>query len=120
MRLKLDENLSRHLKPVLEVLRHNATTAAEEGLLSRPDEDIAAAARAEGRLLLTLDLDFADIRTYPPSDYRGIVVLRPRSASAGEVLRLMERLAEAVRREPLEGRLWIVDEQHIRIRGEAS
>ncbi len=35
MKLKLDENLSRHLKPALTGLGHDVLTAADEGLLSR-------------------------------------------------------------------------------------
>lgn len=35
MKLKLDENLSRHLQAVLVNLRHDVTTAAMEGLLAR-------------------------------------------------------------------------------------
>lgn len=37
MKLKLDENLSRHLKVVLEKYHNDVATAAEEGLLSKPD-----------------------------------------------------------------------------------
>lgn len=36
MKLKLDENLSRHLKPVLFGLGHDVLTAADENLLSHP------------------------------------------------------------------------------------
>ena len=42
MKLKLDENLSRHLKPVLTGLGHDVLTAADENLLSRPDTEVAA------------------------------------------------------------------------------
>ena len=35
------------------------------------------ACRTEGRILITLDLDFSDIRAYPPGTYPGIWVLRP-------------------------------------------
>jgi len=34
MKLKLDENLSRHLKPVLTEFGHDVLTAADENLLS--------------------------------------------------------------------------------------
>ena len=37
MKLKLDENLSRHLKPALALLEHDVLTAADEGLLSQSD-----------------------------------------------------------------------------------
>ena len=52
MKLKLDENLSRHLKPVLTGLGHDALTAADENLLSRPDTEVAAVSIKEGRMLL--------------------------------------------------------------------
>ncbi|MBI4881373.1 MAG: hypothetical protein HY812_17185 [Planctomycetes bacterium] len=38
---------------------------------------------------------------------------------AAEVRRLLTRFLEAVDREPVVGRLWIVDERRIRIRGES-
>jgi hypothetical protein len=41
MKLKLDENLSRHLKHVLIELNLDVMTAAEQGLLSKSDKVIA-------------------------------------------------------------------------------
>ena len=39
--------------------------------------------------LVTLDLDFSDIRVYPPSDYAGIVVMRPSLQSITNIRRLV-------------------------------
>jgi len=64
MRLKLDENLSRHLKPVLVALGYDAVTAGDQNLLGRPDTAVVSAAASEGRLLLTLDLHFGDLRKF--------------------------------------------------------
>jgi predicted nuclease of predicted toxin-antitoxin system len=77
MKLKLDENLSRHLKSTLAVLGHEVDTVAEECLLSRPDSDIAAAAKTESRVLFTLDLDFADLRRFPPGVTRASCCFSP-------------------------------------------
>jgi len=41
MKLKLDENLSRHLKHVLIELNLDVMTAAEQGLLSKSDKVVA-------------------------------------------------------------------------------
>ncbi len=79
MRIKLDENLSRHLRVLLEARQHDIRTAADEDLLSKPDQLIAKAARKEGRMVFSLDTDFADIRTYAPGSHPGIIVFRPRS-----------------------------------------
>ncbi|HKO03201.1 MAG TPA: DUF5615 family PIN-like protein, partial [Candidatus Acidoferrales bacterium] len=66
MKFKLDENLSRHLKDVVSSLGHDAATAAEEDLLARSDREVAAAACAEDRVLLTLDVEFGNLKKYPP------------------------------------------------------
>ncbi len=79
MKLKLDENLSRHLKPALVSLQHDVVTVIDEDLLSQPDPIVAAAAKSEGRILLTLDLEFADLRKYPPGSHPGIILCQPRS-----------------------------------------
>jgi predicted nuclease of predicted toxin-antitoxin system len=79
MKLKLDENLSRHLKPVLTGLGHDVLTAADENLLSRPDTEVAAVSIKEGRMLFTLDVEFADLRKYPPGTHPGIILFRPPS-----------------------------------------
>ncbi len=52
MRLKLDENLSRHLKTTLQDEGHDVSTAAEEGLLGSPDAEVGGAARREERRMM--------------------------------------------------------------------
>lgn len=72
--------------------------------------------RSEGRVLVTLDLDFADIRTYPPEEYSGVIVLRLGRQDKLHVLDMFRKLLNAIGREPLDGHLWIVEENRIRIR----
>jgi len=71
MRIKPDENLSRHLKSLLSREGHEATTAHEEGLHGRSDVEIGGAAKREQRVLFTLDLDFGDLRKFPPGAHSG-------------------------------------------------
>lgn len=65
---------------------------------------------------MTLDLDFADIRTYPPDEHPGLIVLRVFRQDKAHVIDVFRRTLNAVGHEPLEGRLWIVEERRIRIR----
>jgi len=60
--------------------------------------------------------DSGDIRTYPPSDYAGVIVLRPSSQDKPSVLALAHRLVMALREHPIEHELWVVDDRRIRIR----
>jgi len=69
-----------------EILGHGglqADTVADEGLVGADDSALAAASRSEGRILVTLDLDFANIPAYPPAEYAGIIVLHPRGRTNG-------------------------------------
>ena len=66
--------------------------------------------------MVALDLDFSDIRVYSPSDYVGIIVLRPSVQTVTSIRRLVGEVIALLPTEPLGGRLWIVDEGQIRIR----
>jgi predicted nuclease of predicted toxin-antitoxin system len=79
LKLKLDENLSRHLKGDLAKPGFDVEAVLEEGLLGRPDTEVGRAARDEGRILLTLDLEFADLRKHPSGTHPGVILFRPRS-----------------------------------------
>jgi len=87
-------------------------------LEAAPDEQIAARARESGAALLTRDMDFADVRRYPPDQYFGIVVVRlPDTAVALEIVHVLERfLLEPGFLEPLSGRLAIVEVDRVRFR----
>ena len=76
MRVKLDENLSLRLKHGLIELGHDADTVRDEQLQGRPDAEVWAAAQAERRFLITLDVDFADARSFPPGTHAGILIVR--------------------------------------------
>lgn len=116
MRLKLDENLSRHLAPLLSSLGHDVRTAEEEGLLSGPDTAVAAAAKSEGRLLLTLDLEFGDLRKYPPGAHPGVILFRPRSYGPLTVNRFVEEFIRTSDVELLAGCVAVIDPGRVRVR----
>jgi hypothetical protein len=118
VRFKVDENLPVEASALLADAGHDATSVHEQRLSGTDDGRLAAVCRAERRALLTLDHDFLDIRTYPPQDYSGIIALKLRSQDKPHVLQtLRDRIVPKLSTEPVEGRLWIVDEASIRIRG---
>ena len=70
-------------------------------MVGKPDPQVESVCQTEQRVLVTLDLDFSDIRTYPPSQYLGIIVLRPRKQSKPTVLDLVSQLIPLLSSEPL-------------------
>ena len=116
MKLKLDENLSRHLKPVLIGLGHDVLTAADENLLSHPDTEIAQAAKEEQRMLLTLDVEFADLRKYPPGSHPGVILFRPLSLSPLSVNAFIIGFVRRTDLDKLAACVAVVDPVHVRVR----
>ena len=76
MKDKLDENIPADLASRLRQDGHDVASVAEEGLGREDDPPVLKAATNEGRILMTFDLDFADVRQYPPGSHGGIVVFR--------------------------------------------
>lgn len=116
MLFKVDENLPVEAAEALRTGGHDALTVLDQRLVGSPDPQVAAVCQSEGRAIVTLDLDFSDIRAYPPAAYSGIIVLRPRNQAKPTVLGLMARVIPLLAVEPLVGRLWIVQETGVRIR----
>jgi predicted nuclease of predicted toxin-antitoxin system len=117
MRAKLDENLPVEAADLLRTAGWECDSVYDEGLAGADDPEVASACQAGARVLFTLDLDFADIRAYPPSEYLGIVVLRPVEPSRRQTLELVSRALPVLSAEWSGHRLWIVEPGRVRVRG---
>lgn len=116
MKVKLDENLSRSHAGHPHARGHDALTVHDEGIAGCTDEQLWQRVLDEGRLLITLDLGFSDIRRFAPGTHPGILLLRPSSSGPRAVAFVLERVLAAVSPESLAGGLAVADEQHTRLR----
>jgi predicted nuclease of predicted toxin-antitoxin system len=117
LKIKVDENLPVEAAGMLIQAGHDALTVLDQKMGGRPDFEIANLCRSERRAIMTLDLDFADIRAYSPIDYPGIIVLRLSRLDKDHVLAAIQRMLPILDQEELDRKLWIVGESSIRIRG---
>jgi predicted nuclease of predicted toxin-antitoxin system len=117
MQFKIDENLPAEVAVLLKNAGHDASTVLEQNLGGVADPNLAITCKRELRALVTLDLGFADIRTFPPNEFPGILVLRLRRQDKITVLEVFGRILSRLYTEQLDRKLWIVDEERIRIRG---
>ncbi len=120
MKFKLDENLPEVVYGSLIALGHDAHTVAQEGLAGARDEAVLQACIAEDRILITLDLDFSDIRAYPPGSYPGVWVLRPPKQTFATIKALVLAGLRLSLVERVQGQLWVIDERRVRIRDGAA
>lgn len=114
---KLDENLPVEAASVLRDADYDAVTVVEQQMTGEADSKVSSVCKGEDRVLVTFDLDFADIRVYPPHEHSGIIVLRLARQDKPRVLDALRKLVPALQEESLKGFLWIVDEKRIRVRG---
>jgi predicted nuclease of predicted toxin-antitoxin system len=99
VRIKLDENLPAGLVSLLTALGHDVDTVPAEGIGGEEDEVVWRTAQADGRFLITQDLDFSDARTYAPGTHHGLLLVR--LPQPGRVA-LLERVATVFRTEAVD------------------
>lgn len=117
MRFLLDENLSPLHARTVRGLGHDAVSVVEIGLSGADDDEVRALAIAEQRVLLTLDADFANMLRYPPEETPGVVRLRLHPATEDAIDEVPKGAIPRVAQVDVRGKLVVVDDRKIRIRG---
>ena len=94
---------------------HDACTVNDQGLGGASDTRVAEVCKLEHRAIVTLDLDFSNIRAYPPEQFAGLIVLRVARHDANHIRSVVRSILPQLEHESLAGCLWIVEESRVRI-----
>jgi predicted nuclease of predicted toxin-antitoxin system len=116
LRFKLDENMPGQAAVLLRTAGHDVRTVLEQQLGGRPDAHVLDVCREEARVLVTLDIGFGDIQTYPPASHQGIWVVRAETQGIAPILRLLEQALAITESEPSAKHLWVIEPGRVRIR----
>lgn len=116
MRILTDETVSKSTISFLRSLGNDVVDVREVGLGGKPDEEVAAFAQAEERIIVTHDKDFGDLLRLQSMSHRGSVVLRLRDPSPDSTNRALSHLLSRVDEDYLIDRLIIVTERGLRAR----
>jgi len=114
-----DHCVSNAIMQALRAGGHEVVRLREQLRVESPDAVVIAKAQQLDAILLSLNGDFADIVTYPPADYQGIIALQVRNHP--EIIpqlmnRLHDYLSSHADREYYRGKLLVVEVHRIRVR----
>jgi len=114
-----DHCVSNAIMQTLRAGGHEVVRLREQLPVESPDAVVIAKAQQLDAILLSLNGDFADIVTYPPADYQGIIALQVRNHPEiipQLMVRFREFLAAHADREYYRGKLLLVEVHRIRVR----
>jgi predicted nuclease of predicted toxin-antitoxin system len=115
VKVKLDENLGRRALKQFQAAGHDVTSVPGQRLCSAPDHALISICGAEGRCLVSLDLDFANPLVFKPDQYAGIAVLRlPAKPTPDDLDAAVATLLAEMGKRTIHGKLWIVAPGRIR------
>lgn len=112
MKFLLDENVLAEVETFLISAGHDVkrvSSGSENG-------EVINAALAEKRVLVTHDIHFSHILTYPPNKYCGIIRIRIHPPSADKIVSSLRGLLSKVAPEEFNKRLYILEEDDFRVR----
>lgn len=116
MKLFLDENLSPQHASALRAEGYDAIAVLEVGLSGAADAEVLRFAVENGRVLVTLDADFANVMRFPPAQTCGLVRLKVHPATEARIAQAIRRALLFLQDIDIAGRLAVVDDDKIRIR----
>ena len=115
-RLLIDMPLARRVADQLSADGHDAIHLSQQGLGRLADEEIFAKARAEGRIIVTADLDFGAIIARTGSQAVSVIVFRLANLQADHVVTLLRRVLAKATADLNGGAVVTVEETRVRIR----
>ncbi|HAF70510.1 MAG: DUF5615 family PIN-like protein [Clostridia bacterium] len=87
----------------------DVTTVTELGLRGVNDAQVMGKAQEMKAVLITRDMDFADIRKFPPSAYGGVIVLKMSYRTSVQVHAVLRKMLQEVKEDEFVGALFIVN-----------
>jgi hypothetical protein len=116
MSLLLDHCVPRRYARLLKAWGYDVRLSTEYLDADAPDTDIIALAVKLDAVLLTADLDFANVLDYPPADFGGIIVMRYAIEDEAQLDVTLQTTLTDLYREGLRAVLVIVAPRRYRVR----
>jgi len=116
MRILIDQCVPRKFLRLLNEWGYDARLITDTIAANASDSDVITLALHQNAVLLTLDLDFANIIDYPPRQYNGIVVIRYDVMNETPLITSLKQALSEQSQDELRGKLMIIEPHRYRIR----
>src|SRR6267378_2206490 len=116
MKLLADECVYNDTTQLLRSWDYDVLTAQEADLAGKSDENVLAYAVRHQRILITIDMDFSNLRRFPPRSYIGIIVSKIRPRIAEKIHAVLQQVLREVDEQRLSKSLVIIDQSKYRVR----
>jgi predicted nuclease of predicted toxin-antitoxin system len=113
----VDECLPARLAARLGDLGHDAMHVADLDLLGATDEQVMAAAAADGRVLISVDTDFGELLAIGKLVAASVILLRGMVAGADYRFRVLADNLEQVEDDLRTGAIVVISGDRVRVRG---
>jgi predicted nuclease of predicted toxin-antitoxin system len=116
MKFLLDMGLAQSTARYLQALGHDAVHLRDQGLQRLPDDQIIHKARAEGRVILTHDLDFSRLVAISQSQLPSVITFRLKDMRPAQVNHYLNEALDHFSPELQAGALMSIGDNGIRVR----
>jgi predicted nuclease of predicted toxin-antitoxin system len=116
MRFLADMGVSQRVVTWLRGQGHDVLHLRDEQLQRLPDEDVFAKAVNEQRIILTFDLDFAEILAFAGDETASVIVFRLVNASPDNVMARLDQVLKSSADDLEQGVIISVEDFRYRIR----
>jgi predicted nuclease of predicted toxin-antitoxin system len=116
MSILIDHCVPRRYLRLLRSWGYSANLTTEYIAADAVDSAVLALAQSLDAALLTVDLDFANVVSYPPYQYAGLIVMRLRTSSEAQIDTTLRQMLIDLYRDSLRGKLIVIDADRYRVR----
>ncbi len=117
IKVKLDENFPPSCVALFTAAGFDSSSVFHQRMSGSDDDNLYRVCIKEERILITFDLDFANIIRYPSQNTKGIVVYRVRKKiTLQEIFKICELIIDVLKKNEANQNLLIIDGLKLRIR----
>lgn len=116
MKFKIDENLGPQVRDRFVREGYDALTVHDQCASGIADPDLVRLCTSEGRTLVTMDKELANVVMYPPGSHAGVILLRIMSPTPEHELALVvPRLLANLKVNDCRGATWVATTRGVHI-----